>query len=116
MQQAYEEADLIISPERYCSYGLSISEALAIGKPTVLSNIPTYQEIAEGFKHAYFFETGDSSSLAEQIELAVSRILSCHAADIVKFRSKYDFRECAKKYGELYIQSLQEQTTRTYCA
>ncbi len=107
IQCAYNEVDIIISPERYCSYGLSISEALAIGKPTVLSDIPTYLEIAKGYSHAYFFESGCSSSLAEKIMEAFENSSKPSNIDLIKFRSKFDLRECARQYSALYLNSVE---------
>ena len=107
INDAYMMADIIISPERYCSYGLSISESLSLGKPTVLSNIPTYVEIAKGFSHAYFFKSGSKHDLAEKI-LDASKNLSSkrNLHDMIRFRKKYDLRECAKKYSELYLKAI----------
>lgn len=102
IQEAFEECDLVVSPERYCSYGLSISESLALGVPTVLSDIPTYKEIAEGYGHAFFFESGSSASLAEQIAVASERLNRLERGQAIKFRAINDLRECAKAYGAVY--------------
>ena len=107
INDAYMIADIIISPERYCSYGLSISESLSLGKPTVLSNIPTYVEIAKGFSHAYFFKSGSKNDLAEKILDALKNVSSKkNLHDMIRFRKKYDLRECAKKYSELYLKAI----------
>ncbi len=67
MLNAYNICDIVISPERYCSYGLSISESLSMGIDTILSDIPTYKEIAKKYTHAYFFKSEDYESLANNI-------------------------------------------------
>ena len=105
IQKAYDEAEIIISPERYCSYGLSISESLALGKHTILSDIPTYMEIAEGYNHAHFFEQESSDSLADTIKKVSKLMLNDSTLEAIKFREKYDLRECAKKYSNLYLNS-----------
>lgn len=56
MFDEFLRADLVILPSRYESYGYSALESLAMGKKTVLSNIPTYKEIASGNNLAFIAE------------------------------------------------------------
>ncbi len=106
INRAFHAADVVISPERYCSYGLSISESLSLGIPTVLSDIPTYKEIASEFSHAFFFESDDAVDLAEKIKEAARYCVS--SAEKIRFRTRYDFRECAKRYGDLYLSCVSD--------
>jgi len=106
MADAYMNADVVISPERYCSYGLSISESLAMGRPTVLSDIPTYLEIGTGYRHAYFFASGNSGDLAARIREACECNADDMSIDTVQFRSRFDFRQCARQYVDLYIDAI----------
>ncbi len=110
IKTAYNDADIVISPERYCSYGLSVSESLAVGKPTVLSNIPTYKEIAEDNEQAHFFKSGCSDSLASTMKDVINKHLKINNSATIKFRTKYDFRECAKKYSDLYINAIEQHS------
>ena len=103
IQDAYNKCDLVISPERYCSYGLSISESLSLGIPTILSDIPTYKEIAQKFKHAHFFKTGSASSLAKTILKLLNASFDKLDRSAIKFRMQYDLRVCAKKYSQIYM-------------
>ena len=105
MQDAFEEADIVISPERYCSYGLSVSEAMASGKKLVLSEIPTYLEIASTFQHAVFVGVDDAEGLAAAI-LRCSVSKEDHQLDVIRFRLQNDFRDCAKRYANAYLQLL----------
>ena len=105
IQDAFDEADIVVSPERYCSYGLSITEALSLGKPTVLSAIPTYLEIASGAPHAFFAKVDD----AEDVMRAIVSALSYDArrrGETVQFRMANDFRDCAKRYAKTYLELL----------
>ncbi|MDE5421579.1 glycosyltransferase family 4 protein [Ancylomarina sp. DW003] len=104
IQEAYRNVDIVISPERYCSFGLSISESLSLGIPTVLSDIPTYKEIATGFNHAFFFKNESPENLAEKL-IEVTNNLKRFPYEAVKFRMKYDLRECAKEYSAIYIKN-----------
>ena len=105
MQLAYTAADIVLSPERYCSYGLSISEALACGCQTVLSDIPTYLEIASQYENAHFFRCGD----VDDLERALLKLIDANAKKSVpsiEFRAVNDMRECAKAYAASYLRCL----------
>lgn len=106
MGRAYAEANIIWSPERFCSYGLSISEALSLGKPTILSDIPTYLEIGGKFDHAFFFQTESASGLAGQTAKVISGRRNSYSVEMIKFRMENDLRRCASRYMEFYLQAL----------
>jgi len=105
MEDAFREADIVISPERYCSYGLSVSEALASGKALILSKIPTYLEIASTYRHASFVAVDDAEGLANVL-LHISAAQEKYPLDIIRFRLQNDFRDCAKRYANTYLQLL----------
>ncbi|MDH6310071.1 glycosyltransferase involved in cell wall biosynthesis [Dysgonomonas sp. PFB1-18] len=101
INEAYRNVDIVISPERYCSYGLSISESLSLGIPTILSDIPTYREIADGYAHASFFKSESGKELAEKIINAMLH-QERNQSEAVRFRCSNDIRDCAKKYTNIY--------------
>jgi len=102
IQSAYENCDVVISPERFCSYGLAISESLSLGIPTILSDIPTYREIANGFRHAYFFEPENARQLASEIVHAKETSSVICEEEAVRFRVQHDFRNCARALNDIY--------------
>jgi glycosyltransferase involved in cell wall biosynthesis len=102
IQEAYKSADVVISPERYCSYGLSISEALSCAVPTVLSRIPTYEEIASGYEHAIFFQNEDANDLAHQIVESQKVDQETLVDEAIRFRETYDLRNSARNFSQLY--------------
>lgn len=101
INEAYRNTDVVISPERYCSYGLSISESLSLGIPTIMSDIPTYKEIATGLKHAFFFQSESSEDLANVI-INISNSARRYRESAIDFRINNDLRDCAKKYSAAY--------------
>jgi glycosyltransferase involved in cell wall biosynthesis len=103
IRDAYEETDIVISPERYCSYGLSITESLALGIPTVLSNIPTYQEIGGAYAHALFFEVDAHLELVDRIEEALLLDPKKIDRNAIDFRVNHDIRDCAKQLSKHYL-------------
>lgn len=56
MAEAYREANIVALPSRSESFGYAALESLALGIPTILNTIPTFQEIAEGNPNAHFFD------------------------------------------------------------
>lgn len=106
----YEAAHIVLSPERYCSYGLSISEALAIGIPTVLSDIPTYIEIASGYQHAIFFQKDNLEDLVSKLEYAIKSSAECgyrYNNSAIEFRINNDIRKTAVAFSRIYKSLLQ---------
>ena len=105
MYHLYESVHVVLSPERYCSYGLSISEALSIGIPTVLSDIPTYTEIASGYNHAIFFKKNDLDDLISKLDTVLSTAPQYNYRDnesAIEFRINNDIRYTATTFSKIY--------------
>ena len=109
IRSGYDSCDVVVSPERYCSYGLSISEALSLGIPTVLSEIPTYLEIANGFGHAFFYDTENFGDLADKIIEAASCQPGVCNEGATDFRMQNDLRRTAAQLIEFYRGSNQNR-------
>lgn len=56
INEGYKFTDLVLVPSKSESFGYSALESLYLGIPTILSNIPTLHEIAEGTTNYFFFE------------------------------------------------------------
>ncbi len=110
INEAYQGADIVISPERFCSYGLSISESLALGIPTVLSDIPTYVEIAKKYSHASFFKSESAEDLHDKIRDVIQKNEIRNHDSAADFRCDNDIRDCAKNYYKVYRETLNRST------
>ncbi|MBK8293801.1 MAG: glycosyltransferase [Solirubrobacterales bacterium] len=66
LRDLYGESIGTISPSSYEGYGLSVSESIAAGLPTIASDIPPHREI--GGDAALYFTPGDVAALAALIE------------------------------------------------
>lgn len=109
MLRLYESVHIVLSPERYCSYGLSISESLAAGIPTILSDIPTYLEIASGYDHAFFFENNNLESLFLRLEAVIKNAETYnfrYNESAIDFRINNDIRKTAIEFSHIYKQLL----------
>ena len=63
MSDAYQLTDVVVLPSQSESFGYSALESLSLGIPTILNDIPTFHEIADGHPSARFFR-GDSMELS----------------------------------------------------
>jgi len=67
----YQAADLYVSASHSDGSSVSLMEALACGRPALLSDIPSNQEWVVHGQQGGFFRDGDPQSLAEMLLLAV---------------------------------------------
>jgi len=102
MLDAYGVCDIVISPERFCSYGLAISESLALGLPTILTPIPTYLEIASNYDHAYFTIDHSPEELTNRILEIINSHLGINYLEAQRFRENNSFKKCVDKYYLIY--------------
>lgn len=111
MHELYKSVHIVLSPERYCSYGLSISEALSMGIPTILSDIPTYMEIASNYKHATFFRRDNIKELVSAIEsviISASKQGFRYTDEAIEFRINNDIRKTAIAFSFIYKRLLKQ--------
>lgn len=66
-------ARLLVSPSLYEGFGLTPLEALYLGTPVVISDIPAHKEIYQG-SPAVFFHAGDTNELKEKITALYQRV------------------------------------------
>lgn len=62
------EYDLLIQPSLFEGFGLTVAEGMAAKVPVLVSDIDGPMEIIENGKYGYYFESGNTSKLAEQIQ------------------------------------------------
>ena len=95
--QYYKKAKLLVQPSLYEGFGMPPMEALSCGTNVVISDIPVFKEIYEGFP-VTFFECGNSENLAEKITQA----FTLPDVDISKLPQKYSF----EKTSQIIIQTI----------
>ena len=72
LKSYYQKARLLIQPSLYEGFGMPPLEALYLGTNVVISDIPVFKEIYEGFP-VTFFKTAESSDLAQKIMEAFNK-------------------------------------------
>ena len=68
MVAAYHAAEVVVCPSRFEGFGLTPMEAIACGRPVVVSDIPPHREFLGSAP--YFFAVGDDAGLAAAITAA----------------------------------------------
>lgn len=66
LRELYRSARLLVQPSLYEGFGMPPLEALSLGTNVVLSDIPVFREVYDGFP-VTFFKCGDAEDLAEKI-------------------------------------------------
>ncbi len=93
-------AKALISPSHYEGFGIPPLEAMYLGTPAIISDIPTHREIYRETP-AIFFGTGDVDDLAQKLSKIPSD--KCYVNEIVS--KKYNFQLSALKI----IHTIQEK-------
>lgn len=63
--QAYADADIVVLPSRYESFGLVLTEGMMFGKPVVASRVGGMVEIVEDGGNGYLAESEDPATFAK---------------------------------------------------
>lgn len=99
MSDAYQLADVVVLPSQSESFGYSALESLSLGIPTILNDIPTFHEIADGHPSARFFR-GDSMELSNILQSIVESGVVRMKADS-GWADRYSLQRWVKQYEEL---------------
>ena len=90
-----------VSPSHYEGFGIPPLEAMYLGTPAIISDIPTHREVYQGTP-AIFFRCGDSNDLAEKLTHIPSKV--CNVDDWVE--NKYNFMKTAETAIKLIEKAL----------
>ena len=96
---------VFVLPSLYESMGIVMLEAMALGKPVAVSDIPGPQDVITPGKDGYLFEKGNISQLQEFLELLIDNSklreeLGKNARETIE--EKYTFEKIADMYLKLY--------------
>lgn len=96
INEGYKVADLVLVPSKSESFGYSALESLYLGIPTILSNIPTFHEIAEGTPNHFFFE--NTKDLAKILKNNVDNLKNERKEISKEWLKRYDLDLFARRY------------------
>lgn len=99
---AYKLCSLFVFPSTYEGFGIPILEAMAAGRPMVLSDIPVFREITQD--KGVYFSPRDVESMALSIESVLSS--SSERIRLVEYGNErilaFSFRKLAAQMEHLY--------------
>jgi glycosyltransferase involved in cell wall biosynthesis len=101
MSDAYVIADIVVLPSKSESFGYAALEALTLGIPTLLNDIPTFHEIADGNESACFFKT-DARDLARLLETRLNEHYG-RTTPNSEWIGRYSIDSWVKEYEELFV-------------
>jgi len=106
-----QQADALILFSRYETFGCVIIEALACGKPVILSDLPVMHENAEEGFNAVFAKNENPADLAEKLKWFVENRASFNATEIANRAAyKYNYNKVGKEFTDWYEQTIQTST------
>lgn len=100
MSDAYAMADVVVLPSKSESFGYAALEALTLGIPALLNDIPTFREIAANNESACFFRA-DARDLARLLETCLNEHFTRITPDS-KWTARYSIDSWVKEYEELF--------------
>lgn len=112
ISEAYKVSDIIMIPSRYESFGYSAVESLWLGKPTVLSSIPSFLEIAKNARGCYLFK--DHAHGAEIIKEIIAQ-KKWHFKQTNEWTNRYSPVKWINKYltlSKLEVRELYDSNRR----
>ena len=89
LSDLYRTSTLLVQPSLYEGFGLPPLEALSLGTKALISDIPVFKEIYEGFP-VTFFRSGDSDDLAKKLAFCAN-----DASPIPPIPDRYSFKKSA---------------------
>ncbi|HEY9542683.1 glycosyltransferase family 4 protein [Prevotella sp.] len=87
-----QRAKALIAPSRYEGFGLVPLEAMYLGTPAIISDIPAHREVYAGTP-ALFFKAGDAETLAYHLKHLPEQRINCR--DFLSQR--FDYKHTAKR-------------------
>lgn len=99
MADGYKACDIVVLPSKSESFGYSALEAISLGIVTIINNIPTYMEIAEGAKNCYSFDNN-----VESLDYLLRNILGNSFDRVIqekKWKDRYSMKLFCRKYLDL---------------
>jgi glycosyltransferase involved in cell wall biosynthesis len=101
----YSSCDIYISASKFETFDLPALEAMACGKPALLSDIPAHREILEASNAGKAFSLGDKDDISNAIR-AVCDSKQSFNSNARKFALKCDWSEVCEKVSKIYDQLM----------
>jgi glycosyltransferase involved in cell wall biosynthesis len=104
----YSSCDLYISASRWEMFGLPLLEAMACGKPALVSDIPSHRELVELSRAGQLFPLENDMKLGDQIS-AICNNLQSLSESARKFAERSDWSKVCRRVADIYEKILQSR-------
>jgi glycosyltransferase involved in cell wall biosynthesis len=108
IERAYAALDWLILPSRFEGFPNSVLEAMACGKPVIVSEAANAEEVVADGETGLVFPTGDALSLIQRLRTAIAmppeRRVAMGIAARSRVEGKYSARLTARKFESLYAE------------
>jgi len=102
----YSSCDIYVSASKWDNFGIPVLEAMACGKPVLLSDIPAHRELLDASNAGKLFPLDEKYDLSEAVmEIYNNRKFLSSAAR--EFALKCDWSELCKKVSRIYDQVME---------
>lgn len=102
LKNIYAQSRLLVQPSLYEGFGIPPLESETMGTPAIVSDIPVFKEIYEGFP-VEFFKAGDSKSLC--VKLLSSTKMPARI-DLGPLKEKYSYARSAEIIAEIISKNI----------
>jgi glycosyltransferase involved in cell wall biosynthesis len=92
LKEIYKSSNVLVQPSIYEGFGMPPLEAMTLGTPAIISDIPVFKEIYGDFP-VVFFKTGDSDDLCTKL-LEFEK--NPFEADIKDRKDRYSYKKSAQ--------------------
>jgi len=108
LREALGSCDVFVNPSAYESFGISLLEAMASGKPTVATNVGGIPYIVRNGKTGIIVKHGDPEGLAEAIKelLSNSELRKQMGEKGLQLAKRYDWEKIVSQIEQLYEKVL----------
>ncbi|MCR5723547.1 MAG: glycosyltransferase family 4 protein [Treponema sp.] len=98
LKALYARAKLLVQPSLYEGFGIPPLEAMTVGTPVIISDIPVFKEIYQAYPVTWF-EAGNAESLAEKLLKADGK-----SVDITTVSTAFSY----KKSAAIILKTIEE--------
>ena len=93
LKRIYAQSRFLVQPSLYEGFGMPPLEAMTLGTPALISDIPVFKEIYSSLP-VTFFKAGDSDDLAEKLLAGIDS--TCGPIDLQAVNELYSYERSAK--------------------
>lgn len=98
-----KQYDLLVQPSISEGFGLTVTEAMAVKLPVIISDLPSLMEVTHNERYAVSFPNGSAKILAEKIYKVLSNDVVYNLEESRQYViDNYDIKNTAEKYNYEY--------------